>query len=115
MVFTYHDYIINLPGTIGGQCQDVPGLSPITGYSGLLVITKPGTSIPLLPTTLYGWSSDLGDPNFLSNVVAIVAFVPGVSTAVVYENCQQVPEPGGLLLLGTGLVALGGIRRVIKK
>ena len=110
-----HDYIINLPGTIGGQCQDVPGLSPITGYSGLLVITKPGTSIPLLPTTLYGWSSDLGDPNFLSNVVAIVAFVPGVSTAVVYENCQQVPEPGGLLLLGTGLVALGGIRRVIKK
>lgn len=78
------------------------------------MLTKPNTSV-ILPTDLNGWLTDLGDPNFLSKVNAIVAFVPGVSTAVVYENCQQVPEPGGLLFLGFGLIALGGIRRVIKK
>jgi hypothetical protein len=112
-----HNYIINFPGIIGGQCQDVPGLSPITGYSGLLVLTYPNTSVTL-PTDLNGWLADLQDPTFLSKVSAIVAFVPGVSTAVVYENCTpppQVPEPGVLLLLSSGLVALAGMRRVIKK
>ena len=108
-----HTYIINLPSPIGGQLQDIPGLSPITGYSGLLVLTH--VWVPVLPQTQTEWLTALQDPKFLSNVAGIVAFVPGVSTAVVYENCQQVPEPGGLLLLGSGLIALGGIRRVIKK
>jgi hypothetical protein len=47
-------------------------------------------------------------------VSAIVAFTPE-TTVVVFENCHQVPEPGVLLFLGPGLMALAGVRRVIKK
>ncbi len=110
-----HTYVIDLSTPIGGQCQEVPGLSPITGISGLLVLYRDHT-LPL-PTDLAGWLAAIQNPEFLSNVAGVAAFVPGVSTAVVYVNSQppQVPEPGVLLLLGSGLVALAGIRRVIKK
>jgi hypothetical protein len=104
-----HTYIIDLPSPTGGQLPEVPYLSPYNGaLSGLLVLSDANLT---LPTTLSGWE----DPTFLSQVEAIVAFVPGVSTAVVYENCQPVPIPGALLLLGSGLIGLVGMRRMIKK
>ena len=105
-----HTYIIDLPSPTGGQLPEVPYLSPYNGaLSGLLVLSDvPGLT---LPTTLSGWE----DPTFLSQVVAIVAFVPGASTAVVYECPTSVPIPGALLLLGSGLIGLVGMRRMIKK
>ncbi len=105
-----HTYIIDLPSPTGGQLPEIPDLSPYNGaLSGLLVLSDvPGLT---LPTTLSGWEN----PTFLSEVEAIVAFIPGVSTAVVYENCHQVPEPGVLFLLGSGLIGLVGMRRMIKK
>ena len=105
-----HTYVINLPSPTGGQLPEVPYLSPYNGaLSGLLVLSDvPGLTVP---TTLSGWE----DPTFLSQVVAIVAFVPGVSTAVVYENHQSVPIVAPLFLLGSGLMALVGMRRAIKK
>ena len=105
-----HTYVINLLSPTGGQLPYVPGLHPwnglqgdqsmIGGVSGLLVLYN---SPITLPTTADGFL----DPAFLSKVSAIVAFVPGCSTAVVYE---KVPEPVTLLLLGGGLIALGIIR-----
>ena len=74
----------------------------IGGVAGLLVLYNVDVT---LPTTAAGFL----DPVFLDKVDAIVAFAPGVSTAVVYEKCH-VPEPVTLLLLGGGLIALGVIR-----
>ena len=105
-----HTYVINLPSPTGGRLPEIPELSPYNGaVSGLLVLSD-ATGLTL-PTTLSGWE----DPTFLSQVEAIVAFIPGVSTAVVYENCHQVPELGVLLLLGSGFIGLVGMRRMIKK
>jgi PEP-CTERM motif len=101
-----HTYVLNFPSPTGGQLQNIPGLHPQTGTPGLLVLEY--VLVPL-PTTHDGFA----DPAFLNNVGAIVYFEPGVSTAVVYEN-SHVPEPGVLLLLGFGLMALAGMRRVVK-
>jgi hypothetical protein len=108
-----HTYVINLPSPTGGQLPYIPGLHPINslsgpdfapgGIAGLLVLYNVDVT---LPTTDPGFL----DPNFLDKVSAIVAFVPGVSTAVVYEK-SQVPEPGTLLLLGLGLAGLCVYRR----
>jgi hypothetical protein len=114
-----HTYVINLPSPTGGQLPYIPGLHPINGLTGpdfdiggipgLLVLYNVDVT---LPTTDAGFL----DPNFLDKVSAIVAFVPGVSTAVVYEkDPSQVPEPGTLLLLGCGLISLVGMRRATKK
>jgi len=78
----------------------------IGGVSGLLILYN---SPITLPNTAEGFL----DPAFLDKVTAIVAFVPGCSTAFVYEKVS-VSEPGTLLLLGGGLIALGVIRRKFK-
>jgi hypothetical protein len=102
-----HTYVINLPSPTGpGYSATPPGLHPGYGVPGLLVLTY--TWVPQLPTTVSGFK----DPAFLNNVAAVVNFEPGVSTAWVYERQTSVPEPGALLLLGFGLIALVGIRRV---
>jgi hypothetical protein len=111
-----HTYVINLPSPTGGQLPAVPGLHPwnglqvdqfmIGGVSGLLVLYNVDVTLPI---TAQGFL----DPAFLDKVTAIVAFVPGCSTAVVYE--KSLPEPGVLLLLGFGLICIAGLRRMIKK
>jgi hypothetical protein len=103
-----HTYVLNFPSPTGGQLQNIPGLHPGTGVPGLLVLTY--AWMDQLPTTAAGFR----DAAFLDDVRAIVYFEPGVSTAVVYEKNCHVPEPGVLLLLGFGLIALAGMRRVVK-
>jgi hypothetical protein len=110
-----HTYVINLLSPTGGQLPYIPGLHPINcltgpdfdigGIAGLLVLYNVDVT---LPTTNAGFL----DPKFLDKVSAIVAFVPGVSTAVVYEKDPvPVPVPGTLLLLGSGLSGLCVYRR----
>jgi hypothetical protein len=110
-----HTYVINLPSPTGGQPPYIPGLHPINsltgpdfdigGIAGLLVLYNVDVT---LPTTDPGFL----DPNFLNKVTAIVAFVPGVSTAFVYEKDPvSAPEPGTVLLLGLGLAGLCVYRR----
>jgi hypothetical protein len=111
-----HTYVVNLLSPTGGQLPYIPGLHPwnglqgdqcmIGGVSGLLVLYNVDVT---LPTTAKGFL----DPSFLDKVSAIVAFVPGCSTAVVYE--KSLPEPGVLLLFGFGLIGIAGLRRMIKK
>ena len=112
-----HTYVINLISPTGGRPLDVPGLHPwngltssdvtVGGISGLLVLYNSPID---LPKTNAGWF----DEDFLNKVDAIVAFVPGVSTAVVYEK-DPVPEPASLFLLGCGLIGLVGIRKKVSK
>jgi len=110
-----HTYVVNLPSPIGGRLPEVPGLHPANdAIPGLLVLSNaPNLQLP----TAWHQADGLGwlDQGFLSQVNAIVAFVPGCSTAVVYENQGTVPEPSLLFLLGPGIIALMGTRRLIKK
>ncbi|HUJ89815.1 MAG TPA: PEP-CTERM sorting domain-containing protein [Syntrophorhabdales bacterium] len=102
-------YVIDLTDPIGTQLPAVPGLHPSEGVSGLLVLAD--TTSLSLPSTQSGWLALASS----SHVEAIVAFVPGASTAVVYEkHPTSAPEPGVLLLLGSGLIGLVGMRRILK-
>jgi hypothetical protein len=56
----------------------------------------------------YGFSLPVGDKAF------ILGFGPNCANDVIYEKVAPVPEPGTILLVGSGLIGLAGFRRKFK-
>ncbi len=111
-----HTYVIQLPSIAGPgpYIKAIPYFDyPNGAVAGLLVLYH----FPvILPTTKDGYL----DEAFLHKVTAIVAFVPTVSSGVVFESMNgtmpwPIPEPCTIILLGLSLLGVIKVRGRIKK
>jgi len=111
---TQYTYRMNFPSPTGGRLPEVPGLDGGSeGVYGLLVLVDcpgGGSTCVSMPTDDVGLAALAVNPE----VSGIVAFVTGCTTVEAFD-LSPVPEPGVLFLLGSGLIGLVGMRRMIKK
>lgn len=111
-----HTYSITDPPVTTGY---FPVVDPMYTVNGVVLFTNnPSLTVSSLPNAsdLTG-SGSWTDPAFVSELSAVIVFLDGASSTVFsYENSStSVPEPGVLFLLGSGLIGLVGVRRMIKK
>jgi len=110
-----HTYSITDPPVTTGY---FPVVNPIYTVNGVVLFTNQ-SSLSLPSATDLSGPGSWTDPAFVSQVSAMIVFTwQAASTVYTYENTTSVtsvPEPGVLFLLGSGLIGLVGVRRMIKK